>query len=103
VIQFKPEVAEHYVLKSKKGYLYVGSTRKSVEQRFEDNRTKYKSKNSKRIREHFWRFLPEHYRAKNPIDYVATDPDQLVRYEKNLADKLRNRGWRVEGPTREER
>ena len=37
VIQFKDKISNKYKIKSRKGYLYVGSTGKSVEQRFEDN------------------------------------------------------------------
>ena len=37
VIEFKKDIEIEFSAKSKKGYLYVGSTSKSVEERFEDN------------------------------------------------------------------
>ena len=37
VIEFKSEVEKEFERKSDKGYLYVGSTGKSVDERFNDN------------------------------------------------------------------
>ena len=107
VIEFKKEVEKEFKRKSKKGYLYVGSTGKSVEDRFEDNFTKkdgkwkYNSKNVKRIRKYFNRFRPDlFYEGINPLIYNKNDKGQLERREAKLADKLRNRRWRVCGPTK---
>ena len=109
VIEFKKEVEKEFKRKSKKGYLYVGSTGKSVEDRFEDNfikkdgKWKYNSKNAKRIRKYFNKFRPDLFYEKiNPLVYNKNDKGQLERREAKLADKLRNRlpDWRVEGPTR---
>ena len=55
VIEFHSNVEETYRNKSEKGYLYVGSTSKAVEKRFEDNfikiegEWKYNSPNSKEL------------------------------------------------------
>ena len=106
VIQFKDDVAKNYKVKSEKGYLYVGSTGKSVEERFKDNfakidgEPKYKSPNVKRIQKYFDCFRPDlYYKKINPLYYDKNDKQQLERREAKLADKLRNRKWRVEGPT----
>ena len=121
VIEFHPDVAEEYAVHSDKGYLYVGSTGKGVLQRFRDNFTrqdgvlesieyakknpdsvewKYNSTNAKRIRRHYLRHRPDLFYAKiNPIEWRKGDSGAPERRERKLADKLRNRGWRVEGPT----
>lgn len=110
-----------------KVYLYVGSTGKTVEQRFLDNFRlrddgeplvpasqvalmppetlwKYNTTNTKKIRCRYLR--PRHdllsERWPNPIVWDASDPGKLERYEANLADSLRNRGWNVGGPTNKE-
>ena len=106
VIEFNKEIEKNFITRSKKGYLYVGSTRKSVEERFQDNfvknngEWKYNSKNVKKIRKHFFRFRPDlFYYDYNPILYRNNDKKQLERREGKLADKLRNRGWEVAGPS----
>ena len=103
--------------KPDKGFLYVGSTGKSVEERFrnnftrkdgtvvsiddareigEDGQWKWASRGVKRIRKHFVRFRPDLlYSAMNPISSCTTDPDKLKRREGKLAKRLRNRGWEV--------
>ena len=80
VIEFKKEVEKEFKRKSKKGYLYVGSTGKSVEDRFSDNyikkdgKWKYNSKNVKRIRKYFKKFRPELlYYEINPLTYKKND------------------------------
>jgi Uri superfamily endonuclease len=102
------------------GYLYVGSTGKSVDERFEDNYRrkgsdklwfgevekfgedgfwKYNSPNSKRIRRHYFKHRPDlFYFDWNPIEVPANDLGIASRREVKLAEKLRNRGWKVEGP-----
>ena len=121
VIQFMPEIGSRYHKKSDKGYLYVGSTGKGVMQRFEDNYTrqdgtvvsveeartaeedggwKYNTRNSKNIRRFYLKHRPElFYSEINPILRNKRDPGAAERWERRLADKLRNRGWRVAGPT----
>ena len=103
-----------------KGYLYVGSTGKSVGQRFDDNyrrkggdrvwrgevdrfgedgNWKYNSPNSKRIRRHYFRHRPDlYYLDWNPIEVPANDLGIAVRREIKLVKKLKNQGWKVEGP-----
>ena len=106
VIELKKEVEKEFKRKSKKGYLYVGSTGKSVEERFDDNfikedgKWKYNSKNVKRIRKYFKKFRPELlYGEINPLYYDKNDKGQLERREGKLVDKLDNKGYRVEGPS----
>ena len=106
VIEFKKDVEVELKNKSVKGYLYVGSTNKSVEERFEDNfikidgSWKYNSPNTKRIRKYFLKFRPDlFYYEKNPIVYDKNDKNKLERHEAKLADKLRNREWCVFGPS----
>ena len=126
VIQLKDKIAENYQNKSKKGYLYVGSTSLSVEERGRDNFTledgnyvepselyedrklpeeeqlwsekrdwKYSSISIKKIRSYFMCYRPDLVHYQNPIVYERNDPKKLERWEANLADKLRNKGWRV--------
>ena len=100
-----------------KGFLYVGSTGKSVGDRFIDNFTrtdgtvvsiedardigedgqwKWATRGVKRIRKHFIRFRPDlFYGQINPLPRQKSDPDQLTRREGKLAKKLSNRGWEV--------
>ena len=106
VIEFKKEIEVEFSAKSKKGYLYVGSTSKSVEERFKDNfekideKWKYNSPNTRRIRKYFKKFRPDlFYFNYNPIIFKKRDKGQLERREGKLADKLRNRHWRVGGPS----
>ena len=125
VIEFLPEVAETYAKKDYKGYLYVGKTRESVETRgsktfrlvdgtqyepgevtnsdeLQDRKDwHYNTPNMRRIRKYFWRYRPDlFYFGINPIKLDnLSDPNRLDRREANLADKLRNRGYRVEGPS----
>jgi len=120
VLELGNGIERHYAVKSEKGYLYVGSTGKSVEQRFRDNLTqkdgtvvsldearealedgqwKYNSKNSKRIRKHYVRHRPDLlYFKANPITVKKGDPKCLARRELRLATRLRNRNYSVEGP-----
>lgn len=124
VIEFHPDVEKEFAIHSEKGYLYVGSTGKGVMQRFVDNFTrkdgsvatreyakqnsdsgewKYNSSNAKRIRRHYLHHRPDLFYAKiNPISWRKGDSGAPERRERKLADKLRNRGWRVEGPTNKE-
>ena len=112
--------------KSKKGYLYVGSTSISVEERGKQNFTledgtyveppvvyedrqlpaeeqqwsedrdwKYVTKSIPKIREYFKEYRTDLVLYDNPIAYDKNDPGKLERLEGKLADKLRNRGWRV--------
>lgn len=110
VIQFVTKV-ENY-----KGFLYVGKTGKSVEQRFDDNLTrkngdvvsldearsigedkiwKYNTASAKMIRSSYKRHRPDiEYFDRNPI----TRGDQDVKLnaaEIKLAEDLRKRGWHV--------
>ena len=103
--KFKKEPNKDYV-----GYLYVGSTGKSVEERFQDNfvnkdgKWKYNSKYSKIIRKYFDKFRPDLFYYKyNPIIFNKNDKGQLERREGKLADKLRNRHWHVGGPSRKKK
>ena len=126
VIQLHDEISENYAIKSEKGYLYVGSTSLSVEQRGRDNFTledgtyvepselyedrklpeeeqnwsekrdwKYSTTSIKKIRSYFMCYRPDLVHYPNPIAYESNDPKKLKRWEANLADKLRNKGWRV--------
>ncbi len=126
VIQLHEEISEKYSTKSKKGYLYVGSTSLSVEQRGRDNFTledgtyvepaelyedrklpeeeqkwsegrdwKYSTTSIKKIRSYFMCYRPDLVHYQNPIPYDKNDPNKLERWEANLADKLRNKGWKV--------
>jgi len=106
VIEFKKEIEKELKARSKNGYLYVGSTSKSVEARFQDNfirkdgKRKYNSKSTKKIRKYFLKFRPDlFYYGINPIVYNKNDKGQLERREGKLADKLRNRGFYVRGPS----
>mgnify|MGYP001472585758 CR=1 FL=1 len=80
VIEFKKDVEVELKNKSVKGYLYVGSTNKSVEERFEDNfikidgSWKYNTPNTRRIRKYFLQFKPDlFYYENNPIVYDKND------------------------------
>ena len=117
VIQFRDEVASEFTQGNYKGYLYVGSTGKSVEDRFIDNYTlkdgtqvgveearsradenvwKYNTKNMRRIRRHYLRHRPDlFYADMNPI---VGGKEAAERREKKLVKKLNNRGWKAEGP-----
>ena len=107
VIEFHSNVEETYQNKSEKGYLYVGSTSKAVEKRFEDNfikiegEWKYNSPNSKRIRKYFKQFRPDLlYKSINPMPKPKkSDKNMIERREGKLADRLRNRGYKVGGPS----
>ena len=111
VIQFKGKISNKYKIKSRKGYLYVGSTGKSVEQRFEDNfikdqdgKWKYNTKNVKNIREYFNGFKPELYYGINPITLPRKKrKEYLEKKEKELADSLRKEGWRAGGPSKKKK
>lgn len=124
VVEFRPEIATLYQNQSEKGYLYVGSTEKTVAQRFRDNfirangeivdreqlrkqaerwpedgQWKYTSSSAKKIRRYYWRHRPDLlYYAANPIELDSDDPDRLERRERRLLRRLENRGWRVQGP-----
>ena len=119
VLEFDPAAAIGG-LEDLKGFLYVGSTGKSVDERFHDNyrrndsdkvwlgevdrfgedgEWKYNTKNSKRIRKHYLRHRPDlFYLDWNPIEVPANDLGIALRREIKLAQKLRNREWKVEGP-----
>jgi len=107
VIEFRKEVENSFLFKSKKGYLYVGSTSKSVDDRLKDNYLKkengdwkYNSKNSKRIRKYFSKFRPDlFYSDLNPIIRQKNKKNYVVLEEAKLADRLREMGYRVGGPT----
>jgi hypothetical protein len=107
VIELRPEAQRRLQNRSERGYVYVGSTGKSVEDRFDDNwATKedgsfvYDTPSPRLIREHFLRFRPDlFYREINPLD----DRDAAERRERRVADRLRNRGYRVRGPSRRPR
>jgi hypothetical protein len=107
-----------------KGCIYVGQTGKTVMERFNDNFRrkdgaliaqgdvdtlgedggwKYRSPSTKLIRKYYLAHRPDLYAADNPIEYDKNDKGKTERWEKNLADKLRNRNWNVKGPTRKER
>jgi len=112
-------IKDRYTVQPGKGYLYVGSTGKSIEERFLDNLTrkdgtvvsiqeardmpedgqwKYNSPGTKKIRKHYVRHRPDlFYYQYNPIILNKADPNQLKRRETKLAKKLRNRGYKVFG------
>ena len=102
--------------KISKGFLYVGKTGKSVEQRFDDNLTrktgeivslneakrigedkmwKYNTGSAKLIRSSYKKHRPDlEYYKRNPI--IRYDNDvRLNAAEVNLAEDLRKRGWTV--------
>ncbi len=110
VIQLAKKVGGH------KGFLYVGKTGKSVEQRFADNLTrkngdlvsidearkigedkgwKYNSPSAKLIRSSYKRHRPDiEYFDRNPIIRGYQDV-KLDAAEIKLAEDLRKRGWLV--------
>ena len=61
----------------------------------EDRDWKYKTTSIKKIRSHFMQYRHDLVLYDNPITYDRTDPNKLERLEGKLADKLRNRGWKV--------
>ena len=61
----------------------------------EDRDWKYKTTSIKKIRSHFMQYRHDLVLYDNPIAYDRTDPNKLERLEGKLADKLRNRGWKV--------
>ena len=126
VIQLRDDIEHIYTTKSEKGYLYVGETGKSVEERCKDNFTrtdgsfvtpedlyldrqkpeveqlwpedglwKYTTKSILHIRQYFLKYRPDLVLYENPIPYQKSDPKKRQRLEAKLADKLRNKGWRV--------
>ena len=126
VIQLLDEIAENYSNMSERGYLYVGSTSLSVEERGRDNFTledgtyvepselyedrklpeeeqnwsekrdwKYSTTSIKKIRSYFMCYRPDLVLYDNPIIYDRKDTNKLERLEGKLADKLRNRGWKL--------
>ena len=107
VIEFQSEVEETYLAKSDMGYLYVGSTSKSVETRFEDNfikkkgKWKYNTPNSKRIRGYFKTFRPDlFYLDINPLPKPKKNDKKMIETkEGKLADELRKIGYKVGGPS----
>ena len=107
VLEFNKDVEEAFIAKSKMGYLYVGSTSKSVEDRFLDNfmkkdgEWKYKSRYARRIRDHFKTFRPDlFYFEMNPIPKPKKKIKETMEIEEGkLADKLRKAGYRVGGPS----
>lgn len=109
--EFGPGYVEKFPYKARyHACLYVGSTQETVMQRHEKNWTKYKSKNSKHIRDFCDRENPIHRYDlvskeifRNPIILNPKDPKKLVRLEGKLADNLERRGFWVEGPTRKRR
>lgn len=84
-----------------KGWLYVGSTGKTVEARFDDHfNGRYRDSRSGRlIQERYRRHRPEFYLELNPVTYDKADKNKRQRAEAKLADRLRNQGWHVEGPS----
>ena len=122
VIEFRKEVAGEYAKSSYKGYLYVGSTGKSVEERFDDTFRlkdgtklsieegrkrsdekvwKYNTENMRRIRRHYLKHRPDLlYRKANPIE---GGKEAAERREKKLVRRLTKRGWKVEGPRKKEK
>ena len=112
VIQLRagPETKERY-----KGFLYVGKTGKSVDERFEDTFTrkdrtivpikqafdfeedglwKYNTPYSKIIRSHYMRHRPDLHHQRNPIPRYPEDV-RLNQEENRLANDLRDMGWLV--------
>ncbi len=61
----------------------------------EDGDWEYDSKSIPLIRGYFWRYRPDLVLYENPIQYDRADPNKLERLEGKLADKLRNKGWRI--------
>ena len=89
-----------------KGFLYVGSTGKTVEWRHDENWTneRYTNKPSaKNIKKHCkrdkttYRYdLITKERFRNPIKMVKGDKNKLKRWEAQLAKHLENRGYHVD-------
>lgn len=114
-----------YVLKLDNGsseidWVYVGSTTKSVEERFQDNLKRKDGSicsleearkigedgkwhygnipgHTREIRKSYLQHLPNLYEYKNPIFLPSyhEDPDFLKRLERELAQELEKRGFRV--------
>ena len=124
VIEFNLEVAGEFLEGQYKGYLYVGLTKKSVQERFLDNYRrqgsdevlyermedftkegevvedalwKYNSKNIKRIRRHYLKHRPDLYYKRNPLSVNSLKEAQHL--EGSLADQLKEAGWKVGGPS----
>jgi hypothetical protein len=120
VLELGHGIEDRYVNQPQNGYLYVGSTGKSVEERFQDNLKRtdgtfislnearimpedglwhYISRSTKLIRKHYVRHRPDLlYFKQNPIVLdIQRDPDRLKRRETRLANRLRNRGYKVLG------
>lgn len=128
VVQLRDAAQDQFTASSKsaKGVLYVGSTGKGVFERFLDNfrlntgelldpqvvlanpaatdnvSWKYSARSAAQIRKFYWRHRPDLLCGyRNPIVRDTADRGKLERWEKNLADRLRNRGWHVFGPARD--
>ena len=84
--------------RNERGYVYVGQTAKTILQRLRDNWTKYGYRTSGApplIRKSFMRFRMDLV----PRSYVSSETrDEAERKEANLADRLRQMGFRVKGP-----
>ena len=97
VILLNPNAARHSkVLQqnprrdSSRPCVYVGMTGLTVDQRFLNHKTGYKS--SWVVKRYGDRLLPELYEHLNPMPYEAA-----VEMEKDLAEDLRNEGYTVTG------
>ena len=117
VLELGLGIEEHFANQPTMGYVYVGSTSHSVEQRFlnnltrqdlavvsmqeareigEDGQWRWNTPGIKKIRAHFVRYRPDlFYKKHNPIVWDGADPGKLQRWEGNIAEKLSNRGWKV--------
>ena len=76
--------------KPSKPCAYVGITGRTPEERFEQHKSGYKA--SRYVREYGIRLMPRLYRRFNPMKY-----EDAVAMEKELARRLRKRGYTVLG------
>jgi hypothetical protein len=78
----------HYAEDSEKLCVYVGMTGLTPEERFRRHLAGIQS--SRIVRKYGIRLRPRHYRARNPMSY-----DDAVAFERELARRLRKRGYAV--------
>ncbi|MBI79580.1 MAG: hypothetical protein CMQ51_04065 [Gammaproteobacteria bacterium] len=107
VIELMPEASSHFSSKTENEFVYVGETGKHIAERLEDNfKTKInkngdlvfirKGKNVNKIRKFFYRMRPDLIpKGLNPLP----DRETAEFEEAKLADSLREKGYRVGGPS----
>ena len=107
VIELMPEASSHFSSKTENEFVYLGENGKHIAERLEDNfKTKInkngdlvfirKGKNVNKIRKFFYRMRPDLIpEGLNPLP----DRETAEFEEAKLADSLREKGYRVGGPS----